>query len=265
VYQLAELHRLRGDLEKAEEAYRKSAESGRSPYPGLALLRLAQGRREDATASMRRVLQEARHRRSRPKILGAAVEIMLSISDVGAARRAADELDALAQARKTPFLRAVAAASEGAVLLAEGSPSAALSASRTAWALWRELEVPYGAARAQAVIAQACRALGDNDSADVELEAARQIFEQLGARPDAARLAEIANSARPAAGLTARELQVLRRVATGRTNRAIADDLGLSEKTVARHVSNIFNKLNVSSRAAATAYAFEHHLTERPA
>jgi DNA-binding CsgD family transcriptional regulator/predicted negative regulator of RcsB-dependent stress response len=264
LYQLAELHRLRGDHEKAEEAYRKSAESGRSPYPGLALLRLAQGRRDDALASMRRVLQEARHRRTRSKILGAAVEIMLAAGDVAAARQAADELGMLAQTLNTPFLRARAAGSEGAVLLAEGNAPAALTASRTAWGLWRELEVPYEAARARVLIAQACRALGDKDSADLELEAARQTFDHLEARPDAARLAEIAASGRPAAGLTDRELQVLRLVATGRTNRAIADDLGLSEKTVARHVSNIFNKLNVSSRAAATAYAFEHHLTERP-
>ncbi len=264
LYQLAELHRLRGDLEKAEAVYRRSAESGRSPYPGLALLRLAQGRRDDATASMRRVLQEARQRRTRPKILGAAVEIMLAGGDVAGARQAAGELDTLAQTINTPFLRALAAGSKGAVLLAEGNPSAALTASRTAWGLWRELEVPYEAARAQVLIAQACRALGDKDSADLELEAARQTFEHLGARPDAARLAKIAASERPAAGLTDRELQVLRLVATGRTNRVIADDLGLSEKTVARHVSNIFNKLNVSSRAAATAYAFEHRLTDRP-
>jgi DNA-binding CsgD family transcriptional regulator len=228
------------------------------------LLRLAQGRRDDALASMRRVLQEARHRRTRSKILGAAVEIMLAAGDVAAARQAADELGMLAQTLNTPFLRARAAGSEGAVLLAEGNAPAALTASRTAWGLWRELEVPYEAARARVLIAQACRALGDKDSADLELEAARQTFDHLEARPDAARLAEIAASERPAAGLTDRELQVLRLVATGRTNRAIADDLGLSEKTVARHVSNIFNKLNVSSRAAATAYAFEHHLTERP-
>jgi DNA-binding CsgD family transcriptional regulator len=262
VYQIAELHRLRGDLEKAEEAYRKSSESGRSPYPGLALLRLAQGRREDAVASMRRILEEARHRRNRSKILAAAVEIMLAARDVVAARQAADELHTMARTLNTPFLRAVAAASESAVLLAEGNPSEALAASRTAWSLWRGLDVPYEAARAQVVIGQACRALGDKDSANFELEAARQAFEHLGARPDAARLAEIAEVERPAAGLTARELQVLRLVATGRTNRAIAGDLAVSEKTVARHVANIFHKLNVSSRAAATAYAFEHRLTE---
>lgn len=264
LYQLAELHRLRGDLEKAEEAYLKSAESGRSPYPGLALLRLAQDRREDATAAICRVLQEARHRRGRSKILGAAVEIMLAGGDVVGARRTADELYALAQTLKTPFLRAVAAQAQGAVLLAEGDATAALSVCRTAWSVWRELEVPYEAARAQVLISHACRALGDVDSADLELNAARRTFEQLGAKLDAARLAETGAGERAAAGLTHRELQILRLVATGRTNRAIAEELRLSEKTVARHISNIFNKLNISSRAAATAYAFQHHLTERP-
>jgi ATP/maltotriose-dependent transcriptional regulator MalT len=262
LYQVAELHRLRGDLDDAEAAYRRAAESGKSPYPGLALLRLTQGRRDDAAAAICRVLQETRHRRARSRVLSAAVEIMLASGDIDAARRAADELDALAQAIGTPFLRATANEARGAVLLAEGDPTAALSSCRTAWTLWRDLDVPYEAARTQLLIAQACRALGDKDSAEIELAAACRAFEQLGARPDLARL-QPGVAAPAGAGLTARELQVLRLVATGRTNRTIADDLGLSEKTVARHISNIFNKLDVSSRAAATAYAFEHRLVER--
>ena len=263
LYQLAELHRLRGDVEKAEEAYRKAAESGRSPYPGLALLRLAEGRREDASAAICRVLKEVRHRRGRSKMLAAAVEIMLAGGDVGAAREAADELDALAHTLKTPFMRALASEARGAVSFADGDPAAALSASRAAWTLWRELEVPYEAARTQVTIANACRALGDFDSADLELNAARRTFEQLGAKLDAARVAPAEAKSHRSAGLTDRELQVLRLVATGRSNRAIATNLGLSEKTVARHIANIFNKLDVSSRAAATAYAFEHRLTQR--
>jgi len=261
VYEVAELHRLRGELEQAEAAYRKTAESGRSPYPGLALLRLAQGRRDDAVAAICRVLQEARHRRARSKLLSAAVEIMLACDDVPGARRAADELDALAQTLATPFIRATAAQARGAVLLREGDATAALSACRTAWTLWRDLEVPYEAARTQVVIAQSCRSLGDRDSAEMELDAACRAFRQLGATPDLARL-QAGASTHSAEGLTTRELQVLRLVATGRTNRAIADELGLSEKTVARHVSNIFGKLDVSSRAAATAYAFAHRLIE---
>lgn len=262
LYQVGELHRLQGELEKAEAAYRKAADSGRPPYPGLALLRLAQGRRDDALAAICRVLQEARHRRTRSRLLSAAVEIMLACGDVDRARRAADELDAVAQTLATPFMRATAAEAQGAVLLAEGHATAALAACRTAFALWRELNVPYEAARTRVLIAQACRALHDNDSADFERDAACRTFEQLGARLTVARLQASDASQRSFAGLTTRELEVLRLVATGRTNRAIADELDLSEKTVARHIANIFNKLDVSSRAAATAYAFEHRLVE---
>jgi len=260
LYQVAELHRLRGELEEAETVYRRTAECGRSPYPGLALLRLAQGRRDDAAAAIGRVLQEARHRRVRSRILRAAVEIMLACDDVPAARRMADELDALAQTIGTPFLRATAAQARGSVLLAEGNAAEALSACRDAWTLWRALEVPYETARTQVLIARACQMLDDNDSADIELDAASRTFQQLGARLDLARLDKCSGKPSSVAGLTSRELQVLRLVATGRTNRAIAEELGLSEKTVARHLSNIFNKLDVSSRAGATAYAFEHRL-----
>lgn len=262
LYQVADLHRLRGELDEAEAAFRRVADSGRSPYPGLALLRLAQGRRDDAAATIGRLLQEARQRRARSKILGAAVEIMLACGDVAAARRAADELDAIAESFKTPFLQASAAQARGALLLAEGDPAAALVACRTLWTLWRELEVPYEAARAQVLIAQACRSLDDRDSADLELDNARRTFQQLGAKLDLERLRIPGVAARSHSGLTARELEVLRLVATGRTNRAIADELQLSEKTVARHISNIFNKLDVNSRAAATAYAFEHDLID---
>jgi DNA-binding CsgD family transcriptional regulator len=260
LYQVAELHRLRGELEEAEDAYRRAAESGRSPYPGLALLRLAQGRREDAAASIGRVLQENRPRRMRTRVLSAAVEILLASGDVVAARDAASELDLHARTLRTPFLRAAAAHAHGAVALAAGDATAALASCRTAQTLWCDLEVPYEAARAQVLIAQACRALGDKDSADLELQAACRTFEQLGARLDLACLRPTVDPVRRTAGLTARELQVLRLVATGRTNRSVGEALQLSEKTIARHVANIFLKLNVSSRAAATAYAFEHGL-----
>jgi DNA-binding NarL/FixJ family response regulator len=198
----------------------------------------------------------------RARALTAAVEIMLACGDVTSARRAADELDALAQTLSTPFLRAASSQARGAVLLAEEDAAAALAVCRTALALWRSLNVPYEAARTQVLIARACRALQDRDGADIELQAACRTFDQIGAAHDLAQLRAWSATPRPAGSLTARELEVLRLVTTGRTNRAIADELRLSEKTVARHVSNIFDKLNVPSRAAATAYAFEHRLIE---
>jgi DNA-binding CsgD family transcriptional regulator len=159
-------------------------------------------------------------------------------------------------------LSALATHARGAVALADGEAQAALGALRHAWQLWQQIEVPYQAARVRALMGLACRALGDEDGGRLELDAARAVFVQLGAAPDLAwldALRQRAPSRRPQ-GLTPRELQVLRLVATGKTNKAIASELCVSEKTVDRHVSNIFAKLHVSSRAAATAYAYEHKL-----
>jgi DNA-binding CsgD family transcriptional regulator len=199
-------------------------------------------------------------------MLPALVEIMLAAGDVGAARAAADDLSKLAGDLDAPLLRGLAAHAEGAVLLREGDARAALGALRQAWTVWQELEVPYEAARVRVLIGLACRQLGDQDSAEMELDAARGVFQELGAVPDVARTQALSRkaAAKPAGGLTARELEVLRHVATGKTNRSIAADLILSEKTVARHVSNIFTKLGLSSRAAATAYAYEHDLVSAP-
>ena len=261
-YQQAELHRLRGETSQAEEAYRRASRWGREPQPGLALLRLAQGQAGAAQASIRRVLEEATDRADRCRLLPASVEIALAGGDVAAARAAADELTAAAGQLDAPLLLATATHAQGAVLLGEGDAKAALAALRGAWAAWQELEAPYEAARARALIGLACRALGDQDSAAMELDAARWAFQRLGAAPDLARLESLAGRgpARAVGGLTAREVEVLRLVATGRTNRAIAAELVLSERTVDRHVSNIFTKLGVASRAAATAWAYEHHL-----
>ena len=161
-----------------------------------------------------------------------------------------------------PLLQAVAAAATGAVLLAEGDARAACYTLRRAWMAWRELDAPYEAARVRVLVGLACRALGDEDTAEMELDAARVVFEHLGAAPDLARVDSLVRraSSRWTHGLTPRELQVLRLVSAGRTNKAIAAELVLSERTVDRHVSNIFTKLGVSSRAAATAYAYEHRL-----
>jgi DNA-binding CsgD family transcriptional regulator len=260
-YRRGELHRLAGEFAEAEECYRQASRSGREPQPGLALLRLAQGQVDAAQAAIRRVVDEAQGSVSRSRLLPAHVEIMLAAGDVDAAAAGADELSAIADERQAPLLHARATQAQGAVLVARGDARAALPALRQAWAEWQGLDAPHEAAVTRALIGLACRGLGDEDGAAMELDAARWAFQELGATPDVARVDAYARRAAAAAGgLTARELEVLRLVATGKTNRTIAADLFLSEKTVARHVSNIFAKLGVSSRAAATAHAYEHDL-----
>ena len=252
----------RGEYAAAEDAYQLASQWGLEPQPGLALLRLAQGKTDTAAAAIRRVVGETPDRLRRAKLLPAHVEIMLAIGEVQAAREAADALTAITERYDTPALRAVAGHALGAVLLAEGDARAAVVVLRGAWQAWRELEAPYEAARVRVLVGLGCRALGDEEAAAMELDAARSVFVQLGAAPDLARLQALggreATSRRH--GLTERELQVLRLVAAGRTNHAIATDLVLAEKTVDRHVSNIYAKLGVSSRAAATAYAYRHQL-----
>jgi DNA-binding CsgD family transcriptional regulator len=260
-YQQGELHRLRGELTRAEEAYRQASQWGRDPQPGLALLRLAQGQADTAGAAIRRVVEEASDGVSRSRLLPGQVEILLAAGDVPAAGAAAAELTRLADGLGAPFLTAVAAHAQGAVLLAEGDPRAALAVLRGAWLAWQDLEVPYQAARVRVLIGLACRELGDQDGAEMELDAARWVFRQLGAAPDLARVESLSQrAAAGSGGLTARELQVLRLVAAGATNKAIAADLFISERTVDRHLSNIYAKLGVSSRAAATAHAYQHGL-----
>ena len=141
-----------------------------------------------------------------------------------AARAAADELTGIAERYNTPALHAVVDHALGAALLAEGDARAAVVALRRAWQAWRELEAPYEAARVRVLVGLGCRALGDEEAAAMELDAARGAFAQLGAAPDLARLATLdrRDAASKGHGLTARELQVLRLVAAGRTNHAIA-------------------------------------------
>jgi DNA-binding CsgD family transcriptional regulator len=255
-YQRAELHRLRGEFPEAEEAYRLASQWGHDPHPGLALLRLASGQVAAAHAALRRVMDEAEDRQTRSRVLPAYVQILLAAADVAGARTAAEELDEIAAGLGAPFLRATSDYATASVLLAEGEPRAALSRLRPAWATLCDLEAPYEAARVRALIASACVALGDDDTGAMELDAARGAFEQLGASLD---LVEIGASKTPG-GLTAREAEVLALVATGKTNREIASTLVISEHTVARHVQNIFTKLGVSTRTAASKFAFEHDL-----
>jgi DNA-binding CsgD family transcriptional regulator/tetratricopeptide (TPR) repeat protein len=261
-YQVGELQRLRGEYAAAEASYRRANESGHRPEPGLALLRLAQGHADVATGVLRRALNETADPPARARILPAFVETMIVVGDVASARRGAEELDQIAHVLGAPYLWALARSAEGAVLLAEGDPGAALPALRAAESGWRELDAPYETARVQVLLGLACAGVDDGETSGLELDAARKVFERLGADPDLARLAGLAGrpQGRGSDGLTRREMEVLRLLASGRTNRAIAKDLGLSEKTVARHVSNTFAKIGVPSRAAATAYAYENGL-----
>ena len=261
-YRQGELYRLRGEFRRADEAFRQAAEWGRRPEPGLAQLRLAQGRVEDAESAIRRALDEAEDRVTRSALLSAYVEIALAAEDTVAARTAADELAEIADGFGAPLLHAVCAYVTGAVVLAEGDALTSLAVLRDALAAWQALDAPYEAARARVLIASAARKLADEETAEAETQAAREVFERLGAAPDLISL-DAASGAAPATetgSLTPRELQVLGLVATGMTNRAIAANLTISEKTVARHLSNIFGKLGLSSRAAATAYAYQHDL-----
>jgi DNA-binding CsgD family transcriptional regulator len=261
-YRQGEVHRLRGEFAAAEKAYREASRRGSEPQPGLALLRLAQGDADAAAAAIRRLVGETSERPKRARLLPAYVEIMLTVGDLQEARSACGELMEIAEGYESGMLDATVAHARGAVDLAEGDARAALVALRRAAQAWHELGTPYEAGRTRVLVALACRELGDEEATALELEAARGAFAQLGAAPDLARADALAPTAPTADthGLTPRELEVLRMVAAGETNKAIAAELVLSERTVDRHVSNIFAKLGVSSRAAATAHAYEHQL-----
>jgi DNA-binding CsgD family transcriptional regulator len=266
LYQRAELHRLTGELAEAEALYREAGSRGFEPEPGASLLRLAQGNLKAAAASIQRVGGEAGSRQGpgagvqRIRILAPYIEIMLAAGDVSSARGAAEELARVAHERGVPYLRASAAQATGAVRLAGGDADGALSSLREAWTLWQQLEAPFESARARVLIARACEQAGDAAAARSHLEAAVAAFERLGAKGELLRLRSRAGKDGTALGLSARERQVLGLVAAGRTNRQIASQLGISEHTVARHLSSIFNKLGVSSRTAAGAFAYEHGL-----
>jgi DNA-binding CsgD family transcriptional regulator/tetratricopeptide (TPR) repeat protein len=261
-YQQAELHRLRGDFAAAEAAYRDASRFGREPQPGFALLRLAQGDGDAAAAALRRALAETSEPLQRAVLLPAYVEVALAQDVVDDAVSASAELAVIGERYERPMLHAIGAQVRAAVELARGEPEAALRSLRSAAQVWEELDAPYEGGRVRLLVGLACRALGDEEGAALEFEAARAAFDALGAAPDVARVDALMGPGRAVdtRGLTARELEVLRLVASGRTNRQIATELVVSEHTVARHVQNIFTKLSVSTRAAATAFAFEHGL-----
>ncbi len=257
-YQLGEIQRLRGELAEAEQSYRQASLAGRDPEPGMSLLRSAQGRLDLALPAIQRALHETQDRLMRCRLLPAAVQIQLEVPNVDAARASADELAGIAAEFDSTYLNAHAAHSSGAVLLAEGDAKAALTKLRAAQRSWRDLKAPHQEACARLLTGLACQALGDNDGARLEFEASRGAFVALSAVADLHRLAQLTGSPLHGGPLSRREAEVLRLVAAGKTNRTIGTELFISEKTVARHLNNIFNKLQVSSRAEATAYAFKH-------
>jgi DNA-binding CsgD family transcriptional regulator len=260
-YLEGDVHRLQGELAQAEEAYREASRFGWEPQPGLALLRLAQGNHDAAVAAIRRVVGETTEPLRRASLLPALVEIMLAAGNLDEARAAQRELDELAKRYESDMLNALVEHARGAVDLAAGDAAAALVSLRRSSRAWQELEAPYEAARARVLVGLACRALGDDEAFTLELDAARKAFDELGAVTDLAWVDSFTRgSPDDRFGLTPRELEVLRLLATGQSNREIASALVISDHTVARHVQNILSKLDVRSRTAAGAFAFEHDL-----
>jgi DNA-binding CsgD family transcriptional regulator/tetratricopeptide (TPR) repeat protein len=261
-YRLGEIHRLRGDFGKAEAAYIQANERGRKPQPGLSLLRLVQGEIDTAAASIRGALLDTRTQAARARMFAAAVEILLAAGDLENARAAATELSTIASGIGASLLNAASAQATGAVLLAEGDVAGAATLLCQASEIWRDLGMPYEEAHTCLLMAGVCERRGDQEGRRLDVEAARRLFKQLNAEFCLARIGEQSKRARrePVGLLSEREAQVLRLLASGKTNRHIAVELFISEKTVARHVSNIFDKLGVSSRSAATAWAYQRNL-----
>ena len=261
-YQQGELDRLRGAFDEAEASYRQAHRAGYQPVPGMALLALARGDAGAAATTIRRALHEVSAAHERPALLAAAVDIFRATADVAAARSAAAELAAIAADSTSPVLKAFSDHAVGTVLLTEGDPPAALRHLRAAAGTWRRVRMPYEAARTSVMIALCCAALGDRTSASLELDTARETFTGLGAHPDVAKVESLAAGVqdRRSNPLSPREREVLAHVASGKTNREIAAALVISDHTVDRHLDNVFAKLGVGSRAAAIAYAMEHHL-----
>lgn len=259
-YLAGEIRRRLGDLAGAEEAFREAHALGRDPQPGLALVRLAQGRAEAATSSLETALaSDAWRDLDRVRLLAARAEVAIALGDLEAGAEAERELDAVRRRLTSPWCEATAATTRGRLLLAREDPAGALGSLRPACRAWGDLRAPYETAVARALLGRALRATGDEDGARRELELAREAFARIGARTEV-RAVELLERGGLPGGLTDREAQVLRLVAAGRTNRQIAETLFISEHTVARHIQNIFGKRDVSSRGEAAAFAFAHGL-----
>jgi ATP/maltotriose-dependent transcriptional regulator MalT len=260
--QQAEVHRLRGAFDAAEEAYRRANEKAFVLQPGWALLTLARGETEAAVAMIERSYVATSKEVTRCRVLPAYVEIMLAAGNIEAAEAGHEELSQIAESLDSPLLRGIALRSKGAVLLAQGQAANALATFGDVWEHWSALEVPYESARLRLLIAEACRQMGDEHTASSEFDTARRALERLGATHDLKMLEALSDStsAEAPGGLSPREVEILSLVAKGKSNRDIASELVISERTVARHMSNIFSKLDVTSRTAASAFAFENNL-----
>jgi ATP/maltotriose-dependent transcriptional regulator MalT len=259
--EIGEIRRRLGDLDGAEAAFAKAQELCCMPTAGLALLRLAQGRVDVARALVAGTLgDEGLSRLARAKILPAAAQVAIAADDLAAAQRAADELDEIASTYDTPALKASAYLTRGRVQLAVGDADAAIHTLRHATEEWQALDVPYEAATAQLLVGEACRRTGDRDGEVVAFAAAAAAFDRLGATLDSQRIRELTSGVEYPSGLTEREAEVLQLVAAGCTNKEIARQLLIADKTVSRHLSNIFGKTGVTTRTAAAAFAFEHGL-----
>jgi DNA-binding CsgD family transcriptional regulator len=261
-YGVGEVLRRRGDLSGAEQAFVRAQQLGWDPQPGMALLRLAQGRVDAAAAALRSALASPTvDRFARARLLAARVDVAIAAGALDDARAAARELAVTADGLASAVVRATASMAQGALHLAEGDPAAALEDLRAALTGWRALALPYEQAQARLLIGTTQRMLGDQESGRIEIDAARAGFDRLGAAADARHAAALLQRGRaPRPVLTDREVEVLRLVAAGRINRESAGALHLSQYTVARHMQNIFAKLGVSSRAAATSHAIERGL-----
>ena len=264
-YEIGEIRLRLGDLDGAEDEFQRAEELGFAPQPGLALLRLAQGRGDAASRS---IADRARRRDMGSAGAGEAsparVEIAVAAGELDVARASLDELETVRDEYPTPWLVAVTTQAQGRFELAAGDPEAACGSLRRALEQMQMLDIPYEAAHTRLLLGSAYRAVGDDDAAAASFRASAEILERLGADAECARARALQTRA-PALpnGLTGREAEVLCLVASGKTNKEMAADLGLSEKTIERHLSNIFTKIGVSTRAAATAFAFEHQIVAR--
>ena len=263
-YRKAELHRLMGNVAEAEIAYREASKWGRSPQPGMALLRLSQGQEEAAKASIKNTLDETSEKLKRAELLPAYVQIMVSVNQEGEALEACIEYNNFASQFDTPYLQALAAYCQGTVFLANDNYPDARESMRKSQKIWSTMNLPYESAQTREMKGYIYRKLGDSLNANIELSVAKWLYEQLGAEFDLHRINRMLheNTDIDHHGLTLREIQVLQRVAAGQTNKTIAGELFISERTVDRHVSNIFNKLCVSSRVEATTYAIRNKIID---